>query len=392
MPFVPGGNSDIIARSIAPEMGKALGQQIVIENRGGAGGAIGTELAAKSPPDGYALLMVSAMAILEEKTMKLPDLMKRLLLTTLGALVCGAAIAQSFPGKPIRVINPASPGGNSDIFFRLLQPKMNEAIGQQFVMDYRPGAGATIGGEIIVRSAPDGYTTGWVAASFMINPSMMKKIPYDTQRDFTGLGLIVDVPSGLVVHPSLPVRNVKQLVALSRTRPGEIFYSTSGPGTIGHLTGELLNSMAKIKLVHVPYKGAGPAVIDLMAGQVQLQFASMPLLVGHVKAGKLRLIAQTGAKRASSVKDVPTMVESGLPGFVVQSLFGFVGPAGMPVPVAQRLNDALVAAVRDPQNNKALVDRGAEPIGSTLGEHAATTKAEIAKWRVVVKEAGIEPQ
>ena len=307
-------------------------------------------------------------------------------------LVAAAAHAQTFPTKPIRVINPASPGGNSDIFFRLLQPKMSEAIGQPFVMDYRPGAGATIGGELIVRSAPDGYTTGLVAASFMINPSLMKKIPYDTQKDFTGLGLIVDVPSGLVVHPLLPARNIKQLITLAKARPGEIFYSTSGPGTIGHLAGEMLNSAARIKLVHVPYKGAGPAVIDLMAGYVQMQFASMPLLVGHVQAGKLRLIAQTGAKRAVSAKDVPTMVESGLPGFVVQSLFGFVGPARMPRPVVEKLNSALVAAIKDPQNNRILVERGAEPIGSTPDEHAATTKSEIEKWRKVLKEAGIEPQ
>ncbi len=308
------------------------------------------------------------------------------------SLLGGALHAQPFPAKPIRVINPASPGGNSDIFFRLLQPKMSEAIGQTFVMDYRPGAGATIGGEIIARSVPDGYTTGLVAASFMINPSLMKKIPYDTQKDFTGLGLIVDVPSGLVVHPALPANNVKELVALARKRPGEIFYSTSGPGTIGHLAGEMLNSAAVIKLVHVPYKGAGPAVIDLMAGYVQMQFASMPLLVGHVQAGKLRLIAQTGAKRAASARDVPTMEESGLPGYVVQSLFGFVGPANMPRPVVEKLNGALVTAIKDPQNNRFLVERGAEPIGSTPEEHAAAIRSEIAKWRTVVKEAGIEPQ
>src|SRR5688572_27854098 len=150
-----------------------------------------------------------------------------------------AAGAQQFPTKPIRVINPASPGGNSDISFRMLQPKMNEAIGQQFVMDYRPGAGATIGGDIIARSAPDGYTTGWVAASFVINPSTFKKLPYDTIKDFTPLGIVMDVPSGLVVHPSLPVRSVKDLIALARKSPGQIFYSTSGPGTIGHLAGEM---------------------------------------------------------------------------------------------------------------------------------------------------------
>lgn len=319
------------------------------------------------------------------------SLVRRLTLAALVALA-GAAAAQPFPGKPVRVINPASPGGNSDIFFRLLQPKMSEVLGQPVVMDYRPGAGATIGGEIIARSAPDGYVTGWVAASFMINPALMKRIPYDTQRDFTGLGIIVDVPSGLVVHPSLPVHNVKQLIALAKARPGELFYSTSGPGTIGHLTGELLNSTAGIKLVHVPYKGAGPAVIDLMAGQVQLQFASMPLLVPHVSAGKLRLIAQTGAARAASAKNVPTMEEAGVPGFVVQSLFGFVGPAAMPRPVVDRLNGALVSAIRDPANSKSLINQGAEPIGSTPDEHAATIKSEIARWRKVAKEAGIEPQ
>jgi tripartite-type tricarboxylate transporter receptor subunit TctC len=269
---------------------------------------------------------------------------------------------------------------------------MSEAIGQQFVMDYRPGAGATIGGEVIARSTPDGYTTGWVAASFVINPSTFKKLPYDTVRDFTPLGIIMDVPSGLVVHPSLPVKNVKDLIALARKRPGELFYSTSGPGTIGHLAGEMLNSAGRIKLVHVPYKGAGPAVIDLNAGQVQLQFASMPLLVGHVKAGKLRLIGQTGATRATSAKDVPTMVESGLPGFVVQSLFGFVGPAGIPRPIAEKLNGALVAAIKDPKNSKSLIDRGAEPIGSAIDEHATSIKSQVALWRKVAREAGIEPQ
>ena len=313
-------------------------------------------------------------------------------LAACAALLAGATVAQPFPSKPIRVINPASPGGNSDISFRLLQPKMNEAIGQQFIMDYRPGAGATIGGDIIARSAPDGYTTGWVAASFVINPSTFKKLPYDTIRDFTPLGIVMDVPSGLVVHPSLPVRSVKDLIALARKSPGEIFYSTSGPGTIGHLAGEMLNSAGKIKLVHVPYKGAGPAVVDLIAGQVQLQFASMPLLVGHVKAGKLRLIAQTGEKRATGAMDVPTMIESGLPGFVVQSLFGFVGPAGIPRPIAERLNGALVAAIKDPTNSKSLIDRGAEPIGSSLDEHAASVKSQVALWRKVAKQAGIQPQ
>lgn len=308
-------------------------------------------------------------------------------------LIAAATVhAQPFPTKPVRVINPAAPGGNSEVFFRLLQPKMTEVLGQQVIMDYRPGAGGTIGGDVIAKSAPDGYTAGLVAASFMINPSTFKSLPYDTRKDFTALGIIVDVPSGLVVHPSLPAQNVKQLIALARTRPGELFYSTSGVGTIGHLATEMLNAAAKIKLVHVPYKGAGPAVIDLIAGHVQLQFASMPLLYGHVRGGKLRMIAQTGETRSVSAQDVPTMQESGLPGFVVRSLFGFVGPACLPRSIAEKLNGALVTAIRDPVNRKTLIERGADPVGSTIDEHAAAIRTEIDKWRKVAKAAGIEPQ
>jgi len=310
----------------------------------------------------------------------------------MGSLFAHVANTQTFPTKPIRIVNPAAPGGNSDVFFRLLQPKMSEVLGQPVVMDYRPGAGGTVGGEVIARSAPDGYVTGLVAASFVINPAMIRKMPYDTVKDFTALGIIVDVPSGLVVHPSLPVRNVKQLIALAKTRPGQIFYSTSGRGTVGHLAAELLNSTAGIKLVHVPYKGAGPAVIDLVAGHIQLQFASIPLLVGHIQSGKLRLIAQTGAVRSVSAKDIPTMEESGLPGFVVRSLFGFVGPAGIPRPIVERLNTSLVTAIRDPENSKALIAAGADPIGSSADEHAASIRTEIDKWKKVSKDAGIEPQ
>jgi len=324
--------------------------------------------------------------------MKPSILLARMALAACAALAAGGVHAQPFPTKPIRVINPAAPGGNSDIFFRLLQPKMSEVLGQPLVMEYRPGAGATIGGDIIVRSAPDGYTTGVVAASFVINPSVFKKIPYDTARDFSALGIIVDVPSGLVVHPSLPVKNVKELIAFAKTRPGEIFYATSGPGTIGHLATEMLNTAAGIKLVHVPYKGAGPAIVDLLAGYVQLQFASMPLLYGHVRSGRLRMIAQTGEKRSVSAKSIPTMQEQGLPGYVVRSLFGFVGPAGIPRPIAEKLNDALVKSIRDPQNNKILIERGADPIASTIDEHASSIRTEIERWRKVAKAAGIEPQ
>ncbi|HXV10026.1 MAG TPA: tripartite tricarboxylate transporter substrate binding protein [Burkholderiales bacterium] len=307
------------------------------------------------------------------------------------ALGAGGAWAQSFPTKPIRIVNPAAPGGNSEVFFRLLAPKMSETIGQNFVMDYRPGAGGTIGGDVIAKSKPDGYTTGLVAASFVINPSTYKKLPFDTARDFTPLGIIVDVPSGLVVHPSMPVKNVKELIALAKQRPEQIFFSSSGRGGIGHLAGEMLNASVHIKLVHVPYKGAGPALVDLIAGHVQMLFASMPLLFPHVQAGKVRLLAQTGEKRSPSLKDVPTMQEAGVPGYVVRSMFGFVGPAGIPGPIAEKLNHALVTALKDPKNHKTLVDRGADPIGSSIEEHRAAILSELAKWKKVAQEAGVKP-
>ena len=310
----------------------------------------------------------------------------------IAAAVSASASAQTFPNKLIRVVNPAAPGGNSDVFFRLLQPKLTEVLGQQLVFDYRAGGGGTIGGEIIAKSAPDGYTTGLVAASFVINPSMIRKMPYDTVKDFTGLGLVVDVPSGLVVHPSLPVKNVKELIALAKQRPGQLFASSSGRATVGHMSVELFNAMAGTKIVHVPYKGAGPAIIDLVAGHVQLQFSSLPLVSGHVQQNRIRLIAQTGDKRAGFARDVPTMIEAGMPGYVVSSGFSFIGPAGIPRPIAERLNAALVISLKDPANRKFLLEQGAEPVGNNLDEHEAYIKSEVAKWIRVVKQAGIEPQ
>ena len=310
----------------------------------------------------------------------------------LGCAIVAAAGAQPFPTKIIRVINPAAPGGNSDIFFRLLSPKMGELLGQQLVIDYRPGAGGVLGADIIAKSAPDGYTTGIVAGSFMINPSLMKKLPYDTVKDFSPLGLMVDVPTGVVVHPSLPAKNMKELIAIAKAQPGQLNYSSSGPGAVGHLSGELLNSLARIKIVHIPYKGIAPGIIDLVAGHVQVSYASIPVILPHVRSGRLRLLAQAGAKRATSLPEVPTAVESGVPGFVVSSGFSFVGPAGIPRPVAERLNGALVKAINEPANRKSLLDQGAEPIGDSIEEHTAVIKNEIEKWRKVVKEAGIEPQ
>ena len=230
----------------------------------------------------------------------------------LGCVLALSADAQQFPTKVIRVINPAAPGGNSDIFFRLLSPKMGEMLGQQLVIDYRPGAGGTVGAEIIAKSPPDGYTTGIVAGSFMINPSLMRRLPYDTVKDFAPLGLIVDVPTGTVVHPTLPAKTMKELIALAKARPGQLNYSSSGPGAVGHLSGELLNSLARIKIAHIPYKGISPGIVDLIAGHVQVSFASVPVILPHVRTGRLRLLSQAGAKRATSLPDVPTAEEAGV--------------------------------------------------------------------------------
>ena len=308
------------------------------------------------------------------------------------AFVPGGLHAQQYPSKIIRVVNPNQPGGNSDILFRLLAPKMGEILGQQLVIDYRPGAGGNIGAEIVSKSAPDGYTTLIAAASFLINPSLLRNLPFDAVRDFTPLGLIVDIPAALVVHPSLPVKDVKQLIALAKARPGEIFFSSSGRGALAHLSGALFNSMAGTNIVHVPYKGAGPAVIDLVAGHVQMSFVSIPAVVGHVQQGRLRMLAQCGATRFPSFPGLPTMEEAGMPGFVVSSGFSFLGPAGMPQPVIDKLNGALVQALRDPAIRKTLIERGAEPIGNTPAEHAAFIKSEIEKWRRVVHNAGIKPE
>ena len=321
-------------------------------------------------------------------------------LRTLGALVAaaaltvttGTALAQDYPNKPVRMVIPFSPGGNTDIIGRIFTPKMGELLGQQIIVDNRGGAGGTIGTAYAARQAPDGYTLIMVSAGHTINPAMIKKLPYDSIKDFAPIGVIADVPTAFVVHPSLPVKNLTEFLDLARKRPGEIFYSTAGRGTVGHLSAELLNSMAKIKLTAVHYKGSGPSMIDLVAGQVQLQFPSMPAAVPHVASGKLRMIAQTGAKRSPAAPTVLTMEEQGLKGFVVSSGFAMFAPAGTPKPIIDKVSAALIKALNDPKVSKTLIDRGAEPVASTPAEHDKFNRAEIAKWIKVAKEAGIQPQ
>jgi tripartite-type tricarboxylate transporter receptor subunit TctC len=307
-------------------------------------------------------------------------------------LAAAGAAAQQYPVRPVRMIVPFPPGGNTDIIARVYAPKMGEYLGQQIVIENRGGAGGSIGTEIASRAAPDGYTLIMVSAGHTINPAMAKKLPYDSVKDFAPISVIADVPTAFVVHPSLPVTNLKEFLAIARARPGEIFYSTAGRGTVGHLSAELLNSMAKIKLTAVHYKGTGQSMIDLVAGHVQMQFPSMPAAVPHVRTGKLRMIAQTGAKRSSAAQDVPTMRESGLKDFVVSSGFAMFAPAGTPRPVIDRVHGALVKALNDPVVKESLAKQGAEVVASTPEEHDRFNRAEIAKWIKVARAAGIEPE
>jgi tripartite-type tricarboxylate transporter receptor subunit TctC len=302
------------------------------------------------------------------------------------------AHAQPYPTKPVRLVVPFAPGGNTDILARVIAPRMSESLGQQVLIENRGGAGGVIGSDVVARAAPDGYTLLMVSASHVINPAMVKKLPFDAIRDFQPISLVADVPTALVVHPSLPVKNVKDLIALGRKRPEQIHFSTSGRGTVGHLSGELLNSAGKVKFVHVPYKGAGPALVDLIAGQVEFQFASLPAVVQFVRAGKVRLVAQTGAKRSSAAPDTPTMEESGLPGFVISSGFGILGPAGLPRPVVDRVNAAIRASLGSAEVKKVFAEQGADPVGGSPEEYEAFNRTEIARWQKAAREANIQPE
>jgi tripartite-type tricarboxylate transporter receptor subunit TctC len=310
----------------------------------------------------------------------------------IAALAAQHVLAQSYPTRPVRMIVPFPPGGNTDIIARIVLPRMTESLGQQIIIDNRGGAGSTIGTEVAARAPADGYTILMVSAAHTINPAMVKKLPYDSVKDFTPISVVADVPTVFVCHPSLPVKTLPEFLALARKRPGEITYSTAGRGTVGHLAAELLSSLTKINIVHVPYKGTGPAVVDLMAGHVQLQFASMPAVIQFVRAGKLRMIAQAGAKRSPAAPTVPTMVESGLPSYVISSGFALFGPANLPRPVVDRVHGAIKAALSDPEVRKKLSDQGADPVGSSPEEHDKFNRAEIDKWIKVARGANIDPQ
>jgi len=297
-----------------------------------------------------------------------------------------------YPRKPVRIVVPFTPGGPVDIVARSVAPKMSESLGQQVLVDNRAGAGSALGTELVAKAPPDGYTILMVSGSFVMNPAMVKKLPYDSMKDFAHVTVMAEVPSAIVIHPVLPVKTLKGFIALAKRRPGELNYSSPGQGTLGHLSGELFSSVTGVKMTHVPYKGASQALVDLMSGQVQMLVAALPGLVQLTREGKIRMIAQTGRKRSASMPEVPTVVESGFPEFVVASQFGLMAPAGTPRGIVDRVRQASLAALDDPVVGRRLAELGAERLGSTPEEHEAISKAEIAKWLRVTREAGIQPQ
>lgn len=321
--------------------------------------------------------------------------MKHLLLVTslaAGLLIgVSATNAQTYPNKPIRIIVPFSAGGPTDITVRNLAPRLTELLGQSIIVDNRAGANGIIGAEIVAKSPADGYTLLMVTASVAaINMVTYAKPPYDTLRDLQALTPIMTTTSMLVVHPSMPVKTLKELVALAKARPGEISFGSAGTGGTLHLPIEMLMLEAKIKLTHVPYKGAAPAVVDVLAGQINAMFVDLPVISPYVKAGKVRAISVSSAQRSQYFPDVPTTAEAGYPNVAMTNYYGLLLPAKTPGDIVAKLHDAVVKAVNTPSVREKLMSVGADPLTMTPDEFTHFIRADIEKWRKLIKSAGIK--
>ena len=308
------------------------------------------------------------------------------------ALVAVAAQGQQYPARAVRIVVPSAPGGGTDITARILAPKLSEQLGQQFVVENRAGAGTMIGGEVVARAAPDGYTLLMGISTLAINPATYKKVPYDALKDFAPISQVVSLPNVLVTHPSVPVKTVKELVAFSRARPGELHYASAGVGTNPHLSMELFLLMGTIRMVHVPYKGSGPGLVDIVAGHVSVMTPSILSGIPHIKSGRLRGLGVTSAKRAGGVADIPTISEAGLPGYEAVQWFGLLAPAATSREIVNRLHAETVRALQSSDVKNRLAADGADPVGSTPEEFAAFMRSETAKWAKVVTQAGIQPE
>lgn len=306
------------------------------------------------------------------------------------SIAAGGAAAQAYPAKPVRLLVPFAPGGTTDVLARLLGQRLSEGLGQQFVVENRPGAGGNIGTELAARAPADGYTLVMSFDGTMaINPSVYRKLPFDPQRDLAPVANVAQVPLLIVVHPALPAASIAEFVALAKANPARINYSSAGHGSTGHLTGELFSRRAGIQMVHVSYKGGGQAVQDLLGGQIQMLVTALPTVEGHLKAGKLRALGFTSVRRVPGAPDVPTLSESGYPGLEVLSWYGLLAPADTPQDVVRRLNAEVNAVLRTPDMRMRLAALGAEPTGGTPEQFAETIRADAARWAKVVADAAI---
>jgi len=314
-------------------------------------------------------------------------------LTGLLSCAASAVLAQKdYPNRPIRLLVGVTPGGATDILARLFGQKLGEAWQQQVVIDNRPGANQIIATELTAKAAPDGYTLQMIPAGFAINPAMHTRLPYDPIRDFTPISMVAMVPNVMVVHPSIPVKTPAEFVAYARARPGQLSFGSSGVGSPSHLCGELLMSVAKIRMTHVPYKGQGSAIIDLLGGHLKVAFPSIPSSISHIKAGRLVALGVATHKRSSALSHVPTIDEAGIKGYDVSAWYGVIAPPKLPKPLLARLNGELNRILNSPEVSKTMSAQGADPLGSTPAEFAAAIAADIPKWKKVVKDAGIKPQ
>lgn len=313
-----------------------------------------------------------------------------LIILIAAALTAGGALAQQYPSKPIRLIVPFTPGGSTDIVARIVGQKLGDALGAQVLIDNRPGAGGNIGVELAAKSAPDGYTLvmGHIG-TFAVNPALYARLPYDPIRDFAPISLVAMVPNMLVVHPSLPVKSVRELIALSRSRPGQLNYGSSGAGGTPYLAVEYFKLLAKVDIVHIPYKGAAPMIIDLIGGHLSLTITGIPPLLPHVKAGKLRALAVATSKRLPLLPELPTIAEAALPGYEATSWYGVLAPAATPKEIITRINAEIVKGIARPDAAQRLAGEGAEPATSTPDQFSAFIKSEIARWGKVIKAAGV---
>ena len=315
--------------------------------------------------------------------------MKRLSLFLVSLLFAAQAVAQSYPSRPVRIVVPLSPGGFADTPARMLAPRLSEQFGRQFFVENKPGAGGTIGADFVAKAAPDGHTLLLTGTPHVISAHLYKKMPYDALKDFTHIALIASGPYALVVNPQkLNVGSVRELVAAAKAQPGKIDYASSGNGSAQHLVGALFNSMAGIDLNHVPYKGSGPAMQDLIAGQVGVSFAGVPNVLGHVKSGRLKALGVTTPTRWSELPEVPTLAEAGVPGYEATLWLNISGPASMPAEIVQRLNSEIAKALRDPEVQSNFRSAGVDATSMGPQELNAFMRAEYEKWGRVVRDTG----